>query len=515
MSIPGFQEEKCLKRNRVAARRDGLTAAPVRFLATDDFAASTSDGPGAAGKIQPLCTDSQALAKINAARPGEESLTADDVYIHYIEAASSSFIGDRYMFLGTSTLKNIARDATAGFAFMNSHRTGGLSHPAELPFGRTFTGRYEKGDPGQLGSERTLVGFYMLRGLKPNGDGGPSTDDLHRMIDGGTLFDVSVGLYGGTDVCDVCGNDVDAYDPDEGYLCAHVPGTHYRMTADEMTAQKERGVPDGKASSTLSDSGCGEVSGVFDGAVPGAGFRKALSLARCGVLDKTASAQARQAYSRLLSKGELEPMDGQGIIAAITEGFDRLGKDLGLKSPAATPPPAPPAPASPAVDPALLSRLNEQETQLAQANAQIENLRKEGEQREKEGQERERAAQLAASQSWIEAQTKAFKITPAAGEHFAKLAAEHPAAFELAKLAVEANPVISALAGDGKDGKTVDGTALAGGGDSAAQSTQLNALTKKYQAEHPGTSYADALSLVCIEHKDLAAAYHASVSGGN
>src|SRR3954447_11915218 len=53
-------------------------------------------------------------------------VTAQDVWVHYFEAANSAYVADRGMFLGDDTLRNIAVDAAAGRAFMNSRRTGPL-----------------------------------------------------------------------------------------------------------------------------------------------------------------------------------------------------------------------------------------------------------------------------------------------------------------------------------------------------------------------------------------------------
>lgn len=74
------------------------------------------------------------------------ALCPDDVYSHYVEAASFRFIGDRFMFLDASTLGNLARRCGrgSGFAFMNSHRTGGISASIGLPFGGSSSGRYEE-----------------------------------------------------------------------------------------------------------------------------------------------------------------------------------------------------------------------------------------------------------------------------------------------------------------------------------------------------------------------------------
>lgn len=316
MPVTGIDPEKCQKRNAYAARK-GVEAVPMKFLRP-----SATVGQGSTSALGTLPqTDEDALARINALRdPSAEPLTLEDVYIHYAEAANSSFIPDRYGFLSRKTLKNIATDASAGFAFMNSHRTGGMSHPSELPYGKTFAGRYEKADDG---SERTMIGFYMLRGQYPNGPNGPSTDSMHAGITGGTLFDVSVGLYGGEALCDICGNCVDDWDE-----CPHVPGTDYGMSADQMQAQKDRGVPDGCATYTLDDSHCGETSAVFDGAVPGAGFRKALLAERKGKLTGPALAQAHRAFAPLYQKGS--EMDGS-LTHTIQEALTSVLTAFGLK----------------------------------------------------------------------------------------------------------------------------------------------------------------------------------------
>jgi hypothetical protein len=302
MSQP-FNRQKCLSRNRLAARRDGVNAIPMRVLTSAPVAGPEADLHYAQGSLPD--SPEAALTRINQLLPeGAAALTPDAVYLHYVEAGNNNYIPSYFMFLSDRTLRNISQDALAGFAFMNSHRTGGLSHPAELPFGRTFAGRYEQfravGDAPPV--QRALLGFYMLRGVRPNGDQGPSTDDLHTAILGGTLFDVSLGIGGGQVICDICGNDVDGPD------CTHVPGTHANMTADNRAAQRARGVPGGIASYTLDDGHANEFSGVYDGAVPGAGFRKTLALARRRELTLFDLAEARHAYASLLRKGDL-PMD--------------------------------------------------------------------------------------------------------------------------------------------------------------------------------------------------------------
>jgi len=499
MAILGYDEARCLKRNRIAAMRDGVEAVPFRFQGSATVTA------GDKRAVEPLMSDDEAMMRINGMRGGEP-LALDQVYIHYAEAANGNYVSDRSCFLATSTLKNIATDAQRGFAFMNSHRTGSLSHPSELPFGKTFAGKYFAAADEQ--SERTVVGVYMLKGIRPNGEHGPSTDDMHAGIDAGTIFDVSVGLNGGAYVCDVCGNDLDAYDSEDGWLCPHIPGTTRQMSADEIDAQKARGVDTGVASYTLTDANCGELSAVYDGAVPGAGFRKFSALDRAHKLSDTDAAQARHAYARFLKGKDNNNMDAEDIVKAISDGFAKLGSSLGMNGgqrielSAATlgKVAEPAAPAAP--DAETLAKLTAQETQLAAQAAQIEELRK-------ENAETARKGQLAQDLSWIEGKVKAFYILPAAADAFKKLAESNPTGFAATKDAIEANGPVVALAGNGTDAAALAANTASGRSEGA----KLEELAKKHAAEH-GVSYTDAYYSVCKEHKDLAAAYRASQTGG-
>jgi hypothetical protein len=354
MTARTFDREKCAQRDRLAVHRDTINAFPVRFLA----GAPADEGPRPVSALGTLpATDAEALARINAGLPaGAPPLTEADIYIHYALVANNTFLSDRWMFLHRSTLRNIATDAATATAFMNSHRTGGLSHPAELPMGRTFAGRFEQYGDGTM---RTLVGMYMQVGLAPNGAQGPTTDDLHRMIWGGTLFDCSVGLNGGEAICDVCGANLD----DDG--CAHAPGTNHKMTVEEQVAQQARGVPDGQATYSLWDAHLGEYSGVYDGAVsgagytyapvfdralPGSGYAKLRRLARGHALSRDEIRQARHAYAGILNQGELD-MAEQHLVDLIAAGVGRaLGRGTALgadeaEADAAAPVSAEPTPA--------------------------------------------------------------------------------------------------------------------------------------------------------------------------
>lgn len=366
-----FDKDKCKQRNRLAAVRDGVNAAPVRlYRQLPDPAELQNEGLRYAHGTLPQSVE-EALDRINSTRGSDASpLTPDDIYVLYAEAANNNFVEDRYWFLDGTTLRNIARNAADGVAFMNSHRTGGMSHPSELPFGRTFAGRYEEYKPDANGKvvQRALVGLYMPRNVRPNGDSGPSSDDLYRMITSGTLFDVSVGLGGGMIMCDVCAREVESED------CNHLAGTTRNMNSDQQEAQVARGVKGGKASYTLVDATMGEVSAVYDGAVPGAGFRKALRFARQHKLNLDDLAQARQVYADLLSTGdmdmeEVETMVENGIVRAFRKVFGRDDAPPPPDEPEdegdAVPPPTEPAP------PAATATMLAQQAELQRLQAQV------------------------------------------------------------------------------------------------------------------------------------------------
>lgn len=213
--------------------------------------------------------DAEAMSKINALRgSNSRQLTRDDVYIHRMEAVNDQFVPDRFGRFNSSTIRNTAAAAERGqIAFMNSHRTGGVLSSAELPYGRTFAGAAERAASDGKSRERAVVWIYMLRGHSPNGSSAPSTDDVHAAIDGGTLFDVSVGIprNSGRLVCDVCDGNLET--------CAHFPGRTSSMDEGQISKQRSRGIPNGAASFTIDGATPHEVSAVFAGAVPDAGFR--------------------------------------------------------------------------------------------------------------------------------------------------------------------------------------------------------------------------------------------------
>lgn len=162
-----------------------------------------------------------------------------------------------------SSLKNYAEDATAGVSFQNSHRT------TELPIGRSIGGKYT--GPGGNGIATTRADFYTLRGLQLTG---LATDQFIDGVRSGIVKDVSIGFYGGTYRCTICGRN-----PSTDWDCWHYPGVEYELV-DEKTGKKtgERTV----ATFDVEDAHLAEVSAVFDGSCPGAMITRAERLASEG-----------------------------------------------------------------------------------------------------------------------------------------------------------------------------------------------------------------------------------------
>lgn len=330
----GLDEGRCRRRNRLASLRDHADSTPLA-LSLGLPAVQASDGRtvGARGVI--YSTEESALQAINARREGLAPLTPQDVHLVTMEAGHTDR-GDGpaagwHLYLGKSTIKNVAEAGRGrGISLMNSHRLGSMSTPTELPYGRIYNGRWEKlfsEDPSRPAYYRAILQGYMLRGIRPNGDQGPSTDDLARMIHGGTLTDVSLGLAGGDAICDVCGKALSGDDPSKEPECPHIPGTTLNMSRKEIMAQANRGVSKGVATFTLHDAHPGEVSAVYRGALPGAGFRQATALARAGRLSELSAKRALDAYAGVALSSDFAPRRRSMSVKDVLARYFRQAQD--------------------------------------------------------------------------------------------------------------------------------------------------------------------------------------------
>lgn len=161
--------------------------------------------------------------------------------------------------MAESTLRNFAQDATAGVSFLDSHNSGNLG------YGQSLQGVFEAG----TGAMRAVADFYTVPGIRFNGGQSyASTDDFIMAVKSRLVRDVSVGVYGGERICDICGQDMFAFDWENWrYLCPHIPGVEYPVG--------DRGESVILATFQWENGRLAEVSAVYDGATPGAAILKA------------------------------------------------------------------------------------------------------------------------------------------------------------------------------------------------------------------------------------------------
>jgi hypothetical protein len=235
-----------------------------------------------------------------------------DVYAHILKLASERALDDGVFrerqafpwlaeassnvvdFYGTrmtqGTLDNFQQNYKDGVGFMQSHSVRDF-------IGRSVDGWQVNRD---LGNRTTQVigGFYSIRGIKI---GAINTDDFIDAMRAGIISDVSVGFYSDDIRCTICGGQILdwwAYMFDLPGACPHVP-------LEEYAKLDEDGDPvlDGNGDKIMElaigdvyDGECVEVSGVYDGAAPGAQVQKAEEFARAGLLSGQTIARLETRY---------------------------------------------------------------------------------------------------------------------------------------------------------------------------------------------------------------------------
>jgi len=201
-----------------------------------------------------------------------DSVGGEDAFQWQAEI-SSDRLDSYYTHMAESTLRNFANDAQTGVPFLDSHNN------RQLGYGHSYVGRFEPGDVSRVVAE-----FYTVPGIRfSGGQTYASTDDFIRAMKAALVRDVSVGFHGGDIICDICGNSF--YD---WRSCDHWPGVEYTV-GDEG---------DEKVTSTftIDDASLSEVSGVYDGATPGAMIDRARWQVEKGVMSPRAAIFLERRY---------------------------------------------------------------------------------------------------------------------------------------------------------------------------------------------------------------------------
>jgi hypothetical protein len=169
--------------------------------------------------------------------------------------ATNNRLDAYYTRMMPSSLKNYAAEAAEGVSFQDSHQTDALT----FMMGRTLTGEYigAQGD----GKARVLVNLYTIQNL-------PETGNFISKYRTGIARDVSIGFYGGTFICSICGLDMMSWD------CWHYPGREVEVEEENTDGSKT--VRKVIATADVEDAHLAELSAVYKGATPGAVIVKAL-----------------------------------------------------------------------------------------------------------------------------------------------------------------------------------------------------------------------------------------------
>jgi len=203
-------------------------------------------------------TDDQ-LSQIN--KLAKRKLAKEEVFVFPSKLAGDMIIPGRNVQLTKSLLDVFASDAIKGVSLLLDHSWSadgffglGGRPKAAIPYGRTFSSRFEASS--EEGETISLVSdTYMVKGVEIDGI---KTNDLAASIEGGTLFDTSIGFSYSKATCSVCGEDY--------YSCEHMPGRTYEIEdADGITRNKLCYIK-AEAPGYLMEN-----SLVFDGAYPNAG----------------------------------------------------------------------------------------------------------------------------------------------------------------------------------------------------------------------------------------------------
>ena len=196
------------------------------------------------------------------ASPESSNDKKDSTDVNFEGIISTNALDSNFSRMGESTLKNFAKDASAGVRVLDFHDS------YKLPIGGSLKGKYNK-EEGTVTSE-----FYIQKGLSTPLSSYGNTDDFISAADRGTVKDLSVGFYDHREVCDHCGSEMRGFWfwlADEN---GHYPGQKIMLDEEgkETTATES---PDKKLTekiitTTIEDGRLAEFSLVTMGATPGA-----------------------------------------------------------------------------------------------------------------------------------------------------------------------------------------------------------------------------------------------------
>lgn len=229
----------------------------------------------------------------------------DDPFVRSAEISSNRLDAYFTRMDPKTTLRNYAADAAEGVSVLDSHDA------RKLAVGYSFTGDVREGEDG---ATIVLSDWYTIRGLAFGGNHSyATTDDYIRAVEARLVRKISVGFYGGRQICDICRQSYYSWD------CPHIGGVEYEIEGEDGQARVV-------ATSTIYDARLGEYSLVFKGATPGAALRKLERELREGRLTREHAAMLESRYRIKLPE---PPKSGPGVELNRSKDmdFEKLYKD--------------------------------------------------------------------------------------------------------------------------------------------------------------------------------------------
>ncbi len=230
--------------------------------------------------ISELTKRSSALKKrIAAAIP---NVPEERVFTFEAEISNQN-IDSYFTRMAESSLRNYAADAQTGVAFLIGH-----DHQA-LPTGYSLDGQYI---PDAVNGPRVVADFYTIRDYM-------MSNDFIMGVEANLVRDVSIGFKEGEDFafnCSVCGLSMWDWD------CMHIPGMKYDVVQNPQDDPSIQRTIEELCYAWVENAGLSEVSGVFDGATPGAMIVKATRELRAGRLRPDVQRMLESAYRIQLPK---------------------------------------------------------------------------------------------------------------------------------------------------------------------------------------------------------------------
>jgi hypothetical protein len=238
-------------------------------------------------------TDTELLNLIKK-RARDPSIFAErPPYTWRAEASNSTL--DAYMTrMDVPSLRNYARDATAGVMFLDSHdkRQLGYGQSIRGEFVGATAGTVDGRQPDDKDPARVLIDFYTIPGIQL---GRVSSDSFIAGVQSGIINDVSISFLPERFECNLCGKDPFDWWSME---CMHVPGAYYDEGGKAVVTPRTKGAV--QAFAWVRNARLSEVSAVFDGATTGAYIQKAKFLAEAGEVSRqVATLLERQLRIRL------------------------------------------------------------------------------------------------------------------------------------------------------------------------------------------------------------------------